>query len=103
LIFSDLFLYDIETKSSKKIKSDIESLNSLQFLNEDTILYVSDAQLYLLNIRNGKKSKIAKDVLSAVASPDTNTILYIHYDKYSDICTIKKDGSGFKNLTQRYL
>jgi hypothetical protein len=94
-----LFIYDVETGSSKKIKSNIERLVSPRFVNEDTIIYYESRDLMMLNINTGKKTRIVSDVLTAVISPDKNTIVFVRADKYSDICIIGKDGKGFKNLT----
>lgn len=97
--FSDMFIYDMETGSSKKIKSNIERLAGPRFVNEDTIIYYESRDLMMMNINTGKKTKIVSDVLTAVISPDKNTIVFVRADKYSDICIIGKDGKGFKNLT----
>jgi Tol biopolymer transport system component len=97
--FSDLFIYDMETQTSKKFKSNVEGLNVPRFINEDTIMYYEARDLMVMSITTGKKTRIASDVMSAIISPDKNTIVFVHADKYSDICIIGKDGKGFKNLT----
>jgi Tol biopolymer transport system component len=97
----DLFIYDMTTGTSRKIKSGIDRLSQARFVNDDSVIYVTDGDLYLYNINNGKKNKLAKNVGSPQLSPDKSVIVFVSLTSITNICTVSIDGTNLKNLTQK--
>lgn len=96
----DLFLYDIDTKTANRIKKNIDNMTKALFINDDSLLIVTSEHLYVFDIKRNKMHKIFRKVHAVQYSPKKNQILFELPGKKRDICTIRTDGSDFKNLTK---
>lgn len=99
---SNLFLYNIELKSSEQIFKNIKNLGTAQFMiNEDSILLETNSDLCILNIIDQKMKIVIENAISPKCSPQENTLLFVSSDKRMDICTIKVDGLEYTKLTKK--
>ncbi|HLX92511.1 MAG TPA: hypothetical protein VKR32_12560 [Puia sp.] len=92
---TSIYLYDLHKNESTIIKTRIERCRDVRLANDSTVIYISDYNLYSLNMATGKVKKIHKDVMSAEVSPDKQSIAVFNVEE-SDVGRFRMNVEGYK-------
>ncbi|HEV8503746.1 MAG TPA: hypothetical protein VGQ53_00035 [Chitinophagaceae bacterium] len=96
----DLFIYDIASKTSQRIKKNYDFISDVVTISQDTIALAAEGGIFIINLANRKSKRIADCEGKVVYNLPNKRILFDLLEGDRNICIINTDGTGFKNLTK---